>query len=264
MNWLDKIIENKRQEVAAWRLETPVEKLMVQSGELEDCPDFRETLTSKPIGLIAECKRRSPSAGVIRDPFEPAEIARAYEAGGAQALSVLIDQPFFGGGPGDFKAVREAVSLPLLYKEFVIDEWQVAHAASIGASAVLLIVAALSEEELVSLAEKIKELGMQALVEVHDEAEAEIAIRSNAEIIGINNRNLKTFETTLETTRRVMQGIPDDRMIISESGINKPEDVTALLGMGVHAILVGEHLLRKKDLVQAVKDLMGPALRDGK
>jgi len=257
MNWLDKIISNKRDELTRWKTDTPVELLRQRAGERTRAPDFAAALTSKPIGLIAEVKRRSPSVGVIRDPFDPVAISRAYEQGGAQALSVLMDETFFGGGPADFAAVRSTVSLPLLYKEFVVDAWQVWHAASLGASAVLLIVAALSRDELQSLMHEIEAAGLQALVEVHDADEAAIAVDVGSRIIGINNRNLKTFVTTLETTAEVKKVIPGDRIIISESGIRTAADVLHLQGMGVKAVLVGEHLLKKQDLTQAVKDLMG-------
>ncbi|HMP89485.1 MAG TPA: indole-3-glycerol phosphate synthase TrpC [Kiritimatiellia bacterium] len=254
MNWLDKIILNKRGEVSRWKVEVPISKL---SRYQSVRPDFTRALRSRPVGLIAEVKRKSPSAGPIREPFNPVEVAQAYERGGAQALSVLMDREFFGGGPEDFAAVRSAVSLPLLYKEFVVDEWQVHHAASLGASAVLLIVAALSRDELSLLMKAILDAGMKPLVEVHDEEEARAAVDVGAEIIGINNRNLKTFVTTLETTERVIKIIPDDRLVISESGIRTAADVSRLRAMGVHAILVGEHLLRKSDLESAVRDLMG-------
>jgi indole-3-glycerol phosphate synthase len=198
------------------------------------------------VGLIAEVKRKSPSAGAIREPFDPPAIARAYAGGGAQALSVLIDRPYFGGGPEDFAAVRAAVGLPLLYKEFVLDPWQVWHAASLGASAVLLIVAALPPDELAELAAAIT-------------AEAQIAVDAGAAVIGINNRNLKTFVTSLETTERVRAVIPSDRLVISESGIRAAADVVRVGRAGARGVLVGEHLLRKDDLAAAVRGLMEDA-----
>jgi len=253
MNWLEKIIENKRREVAGWKVEFPASTLVASKL---DRPDFSQALLSRPVGLIAEVKRKSPSAGLIRDPFDPSAIASAYQRGGAQALSVLMDRTFFGGGPEDFAAVRSAVALPLLYKEFVVDAWQVAHAASLGASAVLLIVAALSRDELSTLQASIEAAGMQALVEVHDEEEAKIAAEAGACIIGINNRDLKTFVTTLDTTERVRQKLPADCIVVSESGIRTAGDVQRLHRMGINAILVGEHLLRKPDVELAVRELM--------
>jgi len=259
MNWLDKIIANKRGEIRGWKAAVTERELMTAANVRSAPPDFSFALSSRPIGLISEVKRKSPSAGLIRDPFNPPAIARSYVEGGANCLSVLMDEKYFGGGVEDFKAVRSAVTVPLLYKEFVVDSWQVWHAASLGASAVLLIVAALNRDELDGLMSVIEQAGMQALVEVHDEDEAVVAVEAGARIIGINNRNLKTFVTTLDTTDRVMKKIPDDRIIISESGIRTASDVQHLLKLGVHAILVGEHLLRKPDLAAAVKELMEPA-----
>lgn len=259
MNWLDKIVTHKREEVLGWKSAVTEGELRAVAQKNAAAPDFSAALRSRPIGLIAEVKRKSPSAGLIRDPFDPPAIARRYVEGGANCLSVLMDEKFFGGGAEDFKAVRAAVSVPLLYKEFVVDRWQVWHAASLGASAVLLIVAALNREELSGLMSVIEQAGMQALVEVHDEEEAATAVEMGAMIIGINNRNLKTFVTTLETTDRVMKDIPADRLIISESGIRTASDVQHLRKNGVHAILVGEHLLRRPDLAVAVKELMEPA-----
>ncbi len=259
MNWLDKIIANKRDELVRWKAATPYEALKDRAALRAAPPDFRTALTARPVGLIAEVKRRSPSAGVIRDPFDPPAIARSYEQGGAQALSVLMDEQFFGGGAHDFSSVRSAVALPMLYKEFVVDPWQVWQAAALGASAVLLIVSALSLEELAMLMQTIDQAGLQALVEVHDEAEADVAAAAGAMLIGVNNRNLKTFVTDLETTARVRARIPADRLCISESGIRNAADVVHLKGLGANAVLVGEHLLRKPDPGVAARELMEPA-----
>jgi indole-3-glycerol phosphate synthase len=259
MNILDQILANKREEVARAMTLTPEAELRRQAAARGAPPDFKAALASKPLGLIAEIKRRSPSVGLIRDPFDPAAIARAYAEGGAQALSVLMDNKYFGGGAEDFQAVRAAVNLPLLYKEFVVDPWQVWHAAALGASAVLLIVGALSPDELKKMMGIIRDVGLQALVEVHDENEARIALAAGAEIIGINNRDLKTFVTTLETTGRVMKVIPGDRFIVSESGSRNGDDTRYVRSLGAGAVLVGEHLLRHENLADAVKNLMEPA-----
>jgi indole-3-glycerol phosphate synthase len=259
MNILEQIIADKRIEIAAAREKVSLASMREQALAQSTPPDFRAALSARPVGLIAEVKRRSPSAGMIRDPFDPAEIARAYEQGGAQALSVLMDGKYFGGGADDFRAVRAAVCLPLLYKEFVVDAWQVWHARALGASAVLLIVAALSPEELRALMDVIDEAGLQALVEVHDEDEARVAVEVGATIIGINNRNLKNFVTTLETTGQVARNLPPDAFVISESGIRNAEDVRHVQALGARAVLVGEHLLRKDDLARAVGELMEPA-----
>jgi indole-3-glycerol phosphate synthase len=259
MNILEQIIADKRVEIDAARGEVSLEAMREQALTRPSPPDFHAALSARPVGLIAEVKRRSPSAGVIRDPFDPAEIARAYERGGAQALSVLMDGKYFGGGADDFRAVRAAVGLPLLYKEFVVDAWQVWHARALGASAVLLIVAALSPDELRALMDVIRDAGLQALVEVHDEDESRIAVAAGATIIGINNRNLKNFVTTLETTGDVARSLPPDAFVISESGIRNAEDVRQVQALGAKAVLVGEHLLRKGDLAKAVGELMEPA-----
>lgn len=259
MNILEQIIADKRVEIAAARDRISMEAMRERALSRPAPPDFRAALAARPVGLIAEVKRCSPSAGLIRDPFDPAEIAQAYERGGAQALSVLMDAKYFGGGADDFRAVRAAVQLPLLYKEFVVDAWQVWQARELGASAVLLIVAALSADELSSLMGVIREAGLQALVEVHDEPEARIAVAAGAGMIGINNRNLKTFVTTLDTTGQVARVLPADCFVISESGIRHAEDVRQVQALGARAVLVGEHLLRKHDLARAVGDLMEPA-----
>jgi len=259
MNKLDQIIANKRNELVTWKEQTSLSELRRRAVSRSVMPDFKMALCSRPVGLIAEVKRRSPSVGLIRDPFVASEIALAYEQGGAQALSVLMDQSFFGGGEDDFRAVRAAVELPLLYKEFVVDPWQVWHAATIGASAILLIVAGLTREDLEMLSAEAAAAGLAVLTEVHDEAEADVAVAIGADVIGINNRNLKTFVTSLETTDEVIRRIPDDRVVVSESGIRNADDVRHLKSLGVDAILVGEHLLRQGDLCEAVKSLMEPA-----
>lgn len=256
MSILDEILSRKRRDLDEWRVRRPVTALRRQAGERPPPPDFTASLRSVPVALIAEVKRRSPSAGLIRDPFHPAEIARAYERAGARAVSVLIDAPFFGGGEADFREVREAVALPMLYKEFVVDRWQVAHAAAIGASAVLLIVAALRREELRQLSDDIRRAGMCPLVEVHDRAELDLALESGAECIGINNRDLRTFETRIDTTLRLLPDVPASVLAVSESGIRSADDVRRLAGAGVRAVLVGEHLLRQPDLDAAVRGLM--------
>ena len=218
--------------------------------------DFIAALRSAPIGLIAEAKRQSPSAGSIRVPFAPAEIAKAYEAAGAQAISCLMDKKYFGGGEEQWNDVRAATSLPMLYKEFVIDPRQIFHAEALGASAVLLIVAALPDAELCSFIQLVEKSGMTPLVEVHTEEEMKRAVSAAAKCIGINNRNLKTFETNIETTLELMHLAPSDCTLISESGIRTAEDIQTLQEVGIAAVLVGESLLRQPDLEQAAKALM--------
>jgi len=256
MNILEQIIADKRIEVAEHKKIQSLENLRVQLPSVETRPDFVAALRSVPMGLIAEVKRKSPSAGLIRDPFDPAAIAQEYEANGANAVSCLMDHKYFGGGIEDFSAVRNAIALPMLYKEFVVDPWQIAHAKVMGASAVLLIVGALSDEELVSFIEEIQVLELQPLVEVHDREEMQRAIDAGADCIGINNRNLKTFSTTLDTTFELVTMAPAGCTLVSESGIKAPEDVAQLKAAGAHAVLVGESLLREFSPGSAVTCLM--------
>jgi indole-3-glycerol phosphate synthase len=256
MNWLEEILANKRAEVAASKTRRPVEALREEASRRVVAPSFAGALLSSPIALIAEVKQRSPSAGPIRTPFDPAEIARAYADAGAQALSVLMDAKYFGGGEESFRAVRAAVTLPLLYKEFVVDPWQVWHASALGASAVLLIAAALPRSELETLLAECRAAGMEPLLEVHDDAEARLAAKLGVRCIGVNNRDLKTFVTTLETTYRLRALIPPSSILVSESGIRSADDVRRLKESGAKAVLVGEHLLRQPDLREAVAGLM--------
>lgn len=258
MNILEEIVANKRAEVEAFKKDRPMSVLRSTAERRDRSPDFIQALRSAPIGLIAEVKRRSPSAGAIREPFDPEAVAVAYDKAGAQALSVLMDRKFFGGGEGDFRAVRAMVDLPLLYKEFIADEWQIWHAASLGASAALLIAAVLDDALLKDFAALCREARIEPLVEVHDEKEMERVAALPVRCIGVNNRDLKTFTTSLETTLRLKPLAPKECTLISESGIRSAADVARLKDAGVHAVLVGEHLLRQSDLSKAVSDLMTP------
>jgi indole-3-glycerol phosphate synthase len=256
MNILEQIIADKRLEVAERKKRRPLKDLQTEISGIGNRPDFVEALRAAPMGLIAEVKRRSPSAGLIRDPFDPAAIARDYESNGASAVSCLMDNKYFGGGAEDFSAARSAIRLPMLYKEFVVDLWQIAHARMMGASAVLLIVGALQDEELAFFIKETHALELQPLVEVHDRGEMQRAIDAGAGCIGINNRNLKTFVTTLETTDELAAMAPPECTLVSESGIKTPEDVVQLKKAGAHAILVGESLLRKPSPGEAARRLM--------
>lgn len=256
MNILEQIIADKRIEIAEKKEAFPMKALRAQAASAPDRPDFVAMVRSVSMGLIAEVKRRSPSAGVIRDPFDPATIAKEYEQRGAQAVSCLMDGKYFGGGAEDFHAVRDAISLPMLYKEFVVDPWQIFHARVMGASAVLLIVGALRDDELRTFTGWIRDVGLQPLVEVHDRDEMQRAIDAGADCIGINNRNLKTFETALETTFELQAMAPPGCTLISESGIKTAEDVLRLQEGGAHGILVGESLLRAPSPGKAAAALM--------
>ncbi|TAN36184.1 MAG: indole-3-glycerol phosphate synthase TrpC [Verrucomicrobia bacterium] len=256
MSILDEILAHKRVEIAQRKAVVPVEKIRAQAVAAPVPVGFNAALRAVPIALIAEVKRRSPSVGIIRETFDPAAIARAYEQGGAQAISSLMDAKYFGGGEEQFHAVRAAVKLPLLYKEFVVDEWQIWHARALGTSAVLLIAAALNDADLTRFFSVCHAAGVEPLLEVHDAEEMRRAAASGAQLIGVNNRDLRTFKTTLETTFRLQQLAPANCTLISESGIHTVADVRRLRASGIHAVLVGESLLRQPDLEGAVRHLI--------
>ena len=209
--------------------------------------------------VIAEVKKASPSRGVIRPDFEPAAIARAYAEAGAAAISVLTDAPFFQGSLAHLAAVRRAVKVPLLRKDFHLDPYQLWEAREAGADAVLLIAAALGPSEIRDLLALSGEIGLAALVEVHTRPELATAIACGADLIGINNRNLQTFEVALETTFTLLSAVPDGAVLVSESGIGAPEEVARLAAAGADAILVGEGLLRHADVAAALRRLLGAA-----
>ncbi|MDF7798066.1 indole-3-glycerol phosphate synthase TrpC [Pontiellaceae bacterium B1224] len=256
MNILEQICADKRIEVEERKKFQSLEALQAMLPDIGNRPDFVQALRAAPMGLIAEVKRKSPSAGLIREPFSPSEIAKGYEANGASAVSCLMDHKYFGGGAEDFSEVRNAIEIPMLYKEFVVDSWQIAHAKTMGASAVLLIVGALTDEELARFIKEIQILELQPLVEVHDREEMQRAIDAGSDCIGINNRNLKTFVTSLDTTFELAAMAPAGCTLVSESGIKTPEDVVLLKKAGAHAILVGESLLREPDPGVAAKQLL--------
>lgn len=256
MNWLQQILENKRFEIAQRKQSVSLGTMRMKAERGELVPPFEQSMRAVPIGLIAEVKRRSPSAGVIREPFDPLEIVAAYESAGAQAISVLMDEKFFGGSEKDLRGIRKATRLPLLYKEFVVDEWQIWHARFLGASALLLIVAALDDATLKRYLKMCREARIEALVEVHEAAEAKRAVDAGAKMIGVNNRDLKTFHTSLEVTEKVARLIPRSLLLVSESGIKTPDDVMRVRNAGAGAVLVGESLLRQSDLAESVRFLM--------
>ncbi|MBA2390321.1 MAG: indole-3-glycerol phosphate synthase TrpC, partial [Geodermatophilaceae bacterium] len=219
--------------------------------------DFGAALRRPGVSLIAECKKASPSRGVLRNGYDAAALAREYEVNGARAISVLTDIKFFQGRIEDLVAVRQAVTVPVLRKDFIFDPYQLIEARAAGADAVLLIAALLPGNTLRDLRLEAEALGMQALVEVHDEAEVEHALASGAAIVGVNNRDLRYFDVHFETTGRLRPLIPRDRILVSESGINTPADVRQLAEMGADAMLVGERLVRSKDAGARVRELVG-------
>jgi indole-3-glycerol phosphate synthase len=259
---LDRILARKREEVAAARATRSLAELEAAArARLERDPPRgfvaaieRKLVAGEP-AVIAEIKKASPSKGVIRPEFDPAAIARAYESAGAACLSVLTDREFFQGAPEYLAAARAACTLPALRKDFLVDAWQVWEACAMGADAVLLIVAALDDAALRELALLAHELGLDVLVEVHDAAELERALELPVRLVGINNRDLRTFEVSLETTWALLPRIPQDRIVVTESGIGAPADVAAMRARGVQTFLVGEAFMRAPDPGAALRAL---------
>ena len=260
MSVLSEILAAKRTEVDCARRRTTNAELERQIADLPPTRDFLGALEGgRRPALIAEVKKASPSKGIIREDFDPVEIARQYAAGGAACLSVLTDEPFFQGRLSYLSAIREEVDLPLLRKDFMIDDYQLLESRVAGADAILLIAAALTFTELEWMLEGCRVLGMSAIVEVHDAEELALALSTSARIIGINNRDLHTFRTTLAITEELAPRIPSERIIVSESGINGRRDVERLAAAGVHAILVGESLMREHDISTKMRELLATA-----
>jgi indole-3-glycerol phosphate synthase len=291
---LDEILAYKRTEVAEKKLLVPLHELEEKSKNLPPTRNFQAALmgsnasnapntmnasfapyvpygssslndTSAPYGLnnigeisiIAEIKKASPSRGIIRKDFDPLAIAQVYEQYGAAAISILTDRKFFQGDLGYLQQVRDVTSIPLLRKDFIVDAYQIYEARVAGADALLLIAAALSQAELTDFFALASHLGLHVLLEVHNLKELERALLTNAPIIGINNRDLKTFRVDLSVTTQLAHKIPHDRVIVSESGIHDFRQLLFLTGLGVHAVLVGEALMAKEDIGQALQELMG-------
>jgi indole-3-glycerol phosphate synthase len=254
---LDRIVEVKRREAAERKEALPLAVLEGIIGGMPPTRDFRKSLDGGDCAIIAEVKRRSPSQGTLREDFDPAGIAREYESHGAAAVSVLTDETFFGGSSGDLSAVRNAVFLPVLRKEFIIDPWQIHEARAIGADALLLIAAVLAERELREYRELASFLGMASLVEIHDRGELEKALRTGAEIIGINNRDLRTFATDIRTSLDLAPHIPADRLVVSESGIRTRGEIEILMQAGIRTFLIGETLMTAPEIGDTLKRLLG-------
>ena len=248
---LDRILARKQEEVAERQQALPLAAVREQAAAQSPVRGFIRSLEirhlSREPAVIAEVKKASPSKGVIREDFDPAAIARSYEAGGAACLSVLTDRDFFQGHEEYLQAARHACTLPVLRKDFTIDPYQVWEARAIGADAILLIVAALEDGLMAELFAEANQAGLDTLVEVHTEEELQRALQLDARLIGINNRDLHTFDTSLETTWRLQQQIPADRIVVTESGIHTPADVAAMRHKGVETFLVGEAFMRAAD-----------------
>jgi indole-3-glycerol phosphate synthase len=254
---LEKILATKREELAASRDRKPERELRAMLAEAPPVRDFFQPLAAPgPIRLIAEVKKASPSAGVIRADFDPVAIARIYEAHGAICLSVLTDEPYFQGSLADLQAVRAAVQLPVLRKDFLIDSYQLLEARVAGADAVLLIAECLDDCNLRQLHNEALELGLTPLVELYEPTNLSRVLEAGATLIGVNNRNLHTFEVDLDHTLRLRHEVPDNCVLVGESGIRTRADVVRLEAAGVDAILVGESLLREPDVGAAVDRLL--------
>ncbi len=250
---LDRILARKREEVASAMVTAPLAQIRAMAADRPPARGFAAALAGPRIAVIAEIKRGSPSAGAFAPDLDAAELAATYESAGAAAISVLTDRDFFQGAPADLRAARAATAVPVLRKDFILDPYQVYESRLMGADAMLVIIAAVDNEaELLGLG---GELGLQCLVEVHDEYEIERATAAGAKIVGVNNRDLRTFETDIAVTERLGQHLPEGALLVSESGIRTTEQVTRLAAAGVDAILVGESLVRAADPAAALREL---------
>jgi indole-3-glycerol phosphate synthase len=255
---LNRIIETKKREVALLKSVRSMPELERMARDLPPARDFKGALAGKDCAIIAEIKRRSPSKGTLREDFDPGEIARIYEGGGAAAISVLTDRDFFGGDGKYLAAVRNITRIPLLRKDFIIDPCQVYETRILGGDALLLIAGLFNEKNLRDFIDLSHDAGLSALVEVHTREEAARAVAAGAEIIGINNRDLRTFRIDLRTSLELASLIPAGRVVVSESGIETRADIEEMMKAGIHAVLVGEVLMRAGDMGEKLRELRKP------
>ncbi len=258
---LSEICAEKRRHVAERKRARPEEDLISAAAAMPPCRGFsaalRTAVDAGRYGLIAEIKRASPSRGRIRDNFDPVQLACAYQAGGATCLSVLTDAPFFEGDDSHLALARNATPLPVLRKDFIVDPYQIAETRALGADCALLVLAALEDAQARELANAAQEFGMDVLTEVHDEIEVERALDLGAELVGINNRNLRTLEVDLSVCERLARKIPPGCELVCESGISEPADLARVAAVGVKRFLVGESLMREDDVEAATRQLLG-------
>lgn len=255
---LDEIIAYKKQELAEAKRRVPVSELKAKAADAGPARGFAKALSQgKEIRLIAEVKKASPSQGVIREDFDPIDIAKTYARSGAHCLSVLTEKKYFQGKLEYLDEIRKAIALPLLRKDFIVEEYQIIEARAAGADAVLLIAACLDHHQIEDFIGIAKETGLDVLVESHTYKELDRALLAGAFLVGINNRDLQSFSVSVRTTLDLLKDIPEDRTVVSESGIRTREDVLQLQQAGVDAILVGESLMRETDIGKKVKELMG-------
>ena len=258
-NILECICADKRVIVDESKVRRPLSVLLSDAKRATPPRGFAralKTASETGYGLISEIKRASPSKGLIREDFDPASLAQAYQNGGATCLSVLTETPNFQGVDDHLIEARSVVDLPVLRKDFMIDPYQIVESRALGADCILLIMAALSDYQANEMETIAREHGMDVLIEVHDEAELERALRLSSPLIGVNNRNLKTLETSLDTTHRLAPLVPDDRILVCESGLYTPQDLAEMAGIGARCFLIGESLMRQEDVAQAVRNLL--------
>src|SRR3989338_31326 len=258
---LNEIIANKKEELTRLKADFPekglVQGLKMRIKHLPPTRDFIKAVSGNDIKIIAEVKKASPSKWIIKKDFNPVEIAKTYEMNGAAAISVLTEEKYFHGHIDYLREIKEEVSLPLLRKDFIFDEYQIYESRAAGADALLLIARVLEKKEIERFLDLSHDLGMSCLVEVHDEEELEKVLSTKAKLIGINNRDLKTFKTDIKNTLNLVAKVPEDRIVVSESGINSYHDIDFLRGAGVNVFLVGEAIMREKDMGRKLKELLG-------